>query len=149
MLQLIHDPYSINFSRPVQVSNTIKWLLQSKLEETTQNEVIREMIFHCNTESLEELVQYLGKVTPFNPRVLNEVLRLSPDGSMLSFWSTFTDMRTMKQLMTPVEAHTILLDLTRGDMEVIRTITEISKKLSYDHHKVLLKGYIESCTIEE
>lgn len=63
MLQLIQDPYSINFDRPVQVSNTIKRLLQSKLEETTQNEVIREMISQCNPESLDDLVQYLGKVT--------------------------------------------------------------------------------------
>lgn len=149
LLQLIQDPYSINFERPVQVSNTIKQLLQNKLEETTQNEVIREMISQCNSESLEELVQYLGRVTPFNPRVLNEILRLSTDGSMLSFLSTFTDMRTMKQIMNPGEAHFILKDLTRGDTDVIQTIARVSQKLSYDFHKSLLSGYITSCSVED
>lgn len=149
LLQLIQDPYSINFERPVQVYNAIKRLLQNKLEETTQNEVIREMISQCNSESLEELVQYLGQVTPFNPRVLNEILRLSPDGSMLSFLSTFTDMRTMKQLMNPGETQSILNDLTRGDTDVIQTIARVSKKLSYDFHRSLLSGYINSCTVDE
>lgn len=148
LLQLIQDPYSINFERPVQVSNTIKRLLQNKLEETTQNEVIREMISNCNAESLGELVSYLGQVTPFNPRVLNEILRLSPDGSMLSFLSTFTDMRTMKQLMSPGEAHSILYDLTRGDRDVIGAIIKISKHLSYDSYKKLLAGYVSSCSVD-
>lgn len=98
------------------------------------------MISQCSSESLEELVQYLGRVTSFNPRVLNEILRLSPDGSMLSFLSTFTDMRTMKQIMNPGEAHSILRYLTRGDTDVIQTIARVSKKLSYDYYKSILSG---------
>lgn len=73
-------------------------MLQSKLETNTQNEIIVDMMRECNRESLSELVNYLTNIDPLNPRILNEVLRLSPDGSMLSFLSIFTDMRTIKQM---------------------------------------------------
>lgn len=43
------------------ILNTIKRLLLTKLEETTQNDVIREMISQCNSESIENRNKYTNK----------------------------------------------------------------------------------------
>lgn len=95
------------------------------------------------------MVDYLTKTELFNPRILNEILRLSPDGSMLSFLSTFTDMRTMKQMLSPSEAKEILLDMTRGDQDIVRSIVQLAKRLSYDSHVTPLSQVIKSSTIQE
>lgn len=149
LLQLIQDPYSVNFTRPVQTSNIVKNLLRENLNMTTRNVILRTMLESCNSETLKDLVDYLGKTRPFNPRVLNEILRLSPDGSMLSFLSTFTDMRTMKQILIPKDATSILKDLSRGDLDIVARILEVSKLVSSDHAQTRLKDVIRSMPVTD
>lgn len=51
-LQLIQDPYSVNFKRPVQASNQIKQMLTAVMRTRTRNKGISLMLDKCNQETL-------------------------------------------------------------------------------------------------
>lgn len=121
-LQIIQDPYSVNFKRPVQVSNQIKQMLTAVMRTKTRNKGISPMLNKCNQETLSTMVEYLSRSVPLCKRVLNEILRLSPDGSMLSFLTIFKDMRTMKQILTPPDANRLVTKLKSADFDIYKNI---------------------------
>lgn len=128
-LQLIQDPYSINFKRPIQSSNRVKHALLNVMRERTKNKAVIQMMEACNEETLSEFADYLSETDPLCPRVLNEILRLSPEGSMQSFLSIFKDMRTMKQLLDPQSSTELVNRLRDSDIELLRHIITISKRI--------------------
>lgn len=128
-VQLIQDPQSVNFIRPRQSYNVIKEVLIRNLKEKTSNRMILDMMAACSEETLRKHAEYLFSVRPLTPRVLNEILRLSPDGAMLSFLTTFTDMRTMKQLMPAEDSHVLIRAMETADQAIFRHIIGIMKKV--------------------
>ncbi|QPL15300.1 RNA-dependent RNA polymerase [Hemipteran arli-related virus OKIAV95] len=136
-LMLIQDPHSVNFKKSVQSSNLIKHMLLSALNNETKNKHLKKMLTSYTPASLEKMSNYLMTFKPCAPRVLNEMLRLSPDGSMLSFISTFTDMRTMKGMISSEDAHNLMEMLQKGDVEMIENLLKIYKivinKRFYSH----------------
>lgn len=137
-LQLIQDPYSINYRKTVQSSNKIKHALLSVMRERTNNKAVTQMMEACNEETLSTFAQYLSETDPLCPRVLNEILRLSPEGSMQGFLSIFKDMRTMKQMLDPYSANSLVEKLRSSDLELLQHIIQISKKIKSDEcHRMI------------
>lgn len=137
-LQLIQDPYSVNFSRPIQSSNQVKHALLAVMKENSNNRAINQMMDACNEDTLSAFAEYLSNTDPLCPRVLNEILRLSPEGSMQGFLSIFKDMRTMKQMLDPESSIELVNRLRDSDLSLLKHIIRISKKLRSDEsHRVI------------
>lgn len=140
-VHLIQDPLSINFRKPTQSSNKAKKMLVSAMEDITANKDVKMMMEACNQESLTQMAEYLTTMTPFNPRIANEILRLSPDGSMLSFLAIFQDMRTMKQLLSAKDANHLVEELAQGDVDVVTYIIKLYKDMKNKRHIAYLRGF--------
>lgn len=160
-LQLIQDPQSMNFTRPIQSSNKVKRMLDEALRTENKNQHISLMMDNCNNDTLRDMAGYLSTVRPFNPRVLNEILRLSPDGSMLSFLSIFKDMRTMKGMLKQEGAKELVRSLQQSDIDLVAWVIHIHKITIKDSYLTLFRetqgiqdlqawmNYHQDCTTEQ
>lgn len=121
---LVQDPLSINWVVEGSTSNTMKRVLVDSLQSITKNKVIRIMFDTYDDQTLKDLIEYLEKIEPCSPRVLGEIFRLSPEGAKWSFLSTFTDMRTMKDMVTGFEAREMYKKIARSEIsKIIKLIT--------------------------
>lgn len=148
-VQLIQDPQSLNFEVPIKSFNKLKHLLDNNLRRITKNKIISDMLKFCSDKTLRKTAEYLFKTRPLTPRVLNELLRLSPDGSMLSFLGTFTDMRTMKQVLGPQDSNQLLYTLQQGDIDTISNILLISDLVKGNRARDKQLSHLPPHNIEE
>lgn len=134
-VHLIQDPKSVNFKRPIMSFNKLKDALTDSLRTHTKNKMIKDLLRHCNEKTLRAQAEYLVEAEPCFPRVLNEILRLSPDGSMLGFLATFTNMRTMKGLLPPEISHELVHTLQRGDIALLENLIVMKKITMNEEYK--------------
>lgn len=131
---LILDPQSINWKSPITVSNVIKQFLLDNLYDYTKNTEIRKL-FHISMERCHEpFISYLMSITPCFPRALNEIYRLSPEGAKMSFLSMFTDMRTLKGMMSGAVSQELYRHLREAEFTEINHIIRVYYQLKSDHH---------------
>ncbi|QXV86525.1 RNA-dependent RNA polymerase [Arlivirus sp. virus] len=141
---IIQDPVSLNWARPVNGVNVIKNSLEATLRDVTKNEQIRLLLRGVSKTNSDAIIDYLAHTTPFSPRVLNTIFRNSPEGARMDFISTFTDMRTLKNVTNKKAMHQLrekLLDCDVKWFEFIRDryqiIVEKSAGWNADYTKSL------------
>lgn len=127
---LVMDPQSVNFKKPVRSSNQVKKILEATVRRVNKNKHIGTMLTEFDQSKMSQIVQYLMTIKPVTPRVFNEVLRLSPVGCMLSFFGMFSDMRTMKQMVSVQEANHLVDTLKKSDMDLFSHLALIYKSIT-------------------
>uniref|UniRef100_A0AB38ZJM8 RNA-directed RNA polymerase L n=1 Tax=Crocidura lasiura lispivirus 2 TaxID=3139472 RepID=A0AB38ZJM8_9MONO len=119
-LLLISDPLSLNIDRPQQVAFMLKKYVHEAIVKKVQNDHLKD-IFHINSIlEDEELITYLMGTEPFYPRILHEIMRVTPTGTRLGIISKFSNTRTIFQV-TNFNAATHFFDqIKRSERENIR-----------------------------
>lgn len=130
LTQLIQDPQSVNFKRPIQASNKIKQILSARVKSITKNVVLNSLMKTFDNKSLLRLVDFLSSITPCNPRVLNEIFRNSPDGVLLSILGKFYDMRTIKQVLPNKDANYLIQNIKESDHSTFLFLIIIDDELN-------------------
>lgn len=116
---LNQDTLALNWSRPQQAVNIIKETLESTLSEKAPNKDIKLLLRTYDKNGYDKMVDYLMTIKPCVPRVSNEILRNSPEGTKFNFLSTFIDMRTMKGVLMYEETCSLLESLKQSDLDQI------------------------------
>lgn len=127
---IIQDPLALNWERPQQAINITKETLEQALTGSAANKDIKLLMNTYNQGTYDKLVDYLSTIQPCVPRVLNEILRNSPEGAKLNFISTFIDMRTMKGILEFSEARNLLDSLQEADLEQISFLCKLYEKIN-------------------
>lgn len=127
---LIQDSLALNWGRPQQAANILKDTLESTISDKAINKDIRLLLLSYSKSSYDQMVKYLMTITLCVPRVLNEILRNSPEGAKLNFLSTFIDMRSMKGVMEYEEACSLLESLRLSDLNKVIFMVNRFKEIS-------------------
>lgn len=99
--------------------NIMKDTLEKALASSAENKDIKLLMNTYSSKSYDQLVSYLSTINPCVPRIINEILRNSPEEAKLNFISTFIDMRTMKGVLSFNDARQLLTSLQVTDLEQI------------------------------
>lgn len=130
---LILDPQSVNWKSPITISNNIKQFLLDNLYDYTKNVEVKKL-FHISLEKCHDsFISYLMSITPCFPRALNEIYRLSPEGAKMSFLSMFTDMRTLKGMMSGSVSQELYRHLRFAEFAEIDHIVQVYYQLKYNY----------------
>lgn len=79
----------------------------------------------CTGKKVDEIITYLSHTEPFSPRVLNTIFRNSPEGARMDFISTFTDMRTLKNITNRNDLHLLRKKLHECDIKWFQFVINI------------------------
>ncbi|AJG39115.1 RNA-dependent RNA polymerase [Sanxia water strider virus 4] len=134
---LIQDPLAINWRRPLAATNVIKREMSENLKSLCRNKLFSQLFESISEESEAELVDYLISIVPCFPRVLNDLLRLSPEGAKLGFLAMFSNVRTLKSCL-PEEVVTQIFDIfSNQDLEwylfALKLVQKEIKNRNYIH----------------
>lgn len=150
--KLIQDPTSLNWKTSSVDTGEISRLLDTNLREIVVNEDIRVLLNKTNPKSTKDLINYLSETTPFIPRVLNEIFRQSPEGAKLHYLSIFSDMKTMKEMMSPQDSTNLIRYIMESENNMILKVYSIIKEiqnLQVSKEEFILNLWNNSFTLSE
>ncbi|QWC36466.1 RNA-dependent RNA polymerase [Bemisia tabaci arlivirus 2] len=126
---LIQDPHAVNHKKSRDTANQIKDMLLASLRSTSRNKEIALMFANISDAAIQAQADYLETIKPCYPRVLNEIWRFSPQGFMMSFLAIFNDTRTMKMVLQPDEATSLVQSLKDEDVDILTHLSWIGRVL--------------------
>lgn len=136
--KLIQDPTSWNWENGYIDTGGISDLLESYLKATVNNIEIKKLFSFDTTYPGDDIIDFLGESQPFVPRVCNEIYRHSPEGAKLGYLSIFSDMKTIRELMSPADGkklidkinyqENILISYVINMIEEIKNMEDLSKE---------------------
>lgn len=125
--KLIQDPTSLNWKCQNMDTGEISKMLDYNLQKITANNEIRKLLTSSKPEENQKVIDYLMTTTPLIPRVLNEIFRQSPEGAKLHYLSIFSDMKTMKEMMSSSDANKLIDYIESNENEKLMYVFNLSK----------------------
>ncbi|URA30374.1 RNA-dependent RNA polymerase [Erthesina fullo arlivirus 1] len=128
--KLIQDPTSLNWKNVSLDTGKISQLLDKNLRKIVVNEEIQKLLLSTNEKEGKEVIEYLSSTEPMIPRVLNEIFRHSPEGAKLQYLSTFSDMKTMKEMMTLEDSNELIQFIEKSEQTLVNHVYSMIDKIS-------------------
>jgi hypothetical protein len=97
-LSLIRDPYSVPFEKPVTPIDGITKQTMEAISGDFKNKALRELVETSVTEHLDELVEVIGSMRPFNPLIAHDILDCSIYGVVDTIGKMFVATRTLQSV---------------------------------------------------
>lgn len=106
--KLIQDPTSWNWKNHYADTGRISDLLESYLRQLCNNIEINKLFHAMDDTESDRVIDFLGGTKPFIPRVCNEIYRHTPEGAKYAYLSSFSDMKTVRELMSPQDGNSLI-----------------------------------------
>ncbi|UHK03312.1 MAG: RNA-dependent RNA polymerase [Hangzhou eysarcoris guttigerus lispivirus 1] len=120
--KLIQDPTCLNWKTEHVDTGVLSRILEDNLKINVKNEDIRILLNTTDTTAVTEFIKFLETTKPFIPRVLNEIYRHSPEGAKLNYLSTFSDMKTMKEMMSANDGKNFIQIIENQETTLLKDI---------------------------
>ncbi|AJG39111.1 RNA-dependent RNA polymerase [Lishi Spider Virus 2] len=128
--KLIQDPTSWNWKTANLDTGEISKILEQNLRKIVVNEDISKLLNQSNPIENKAVIDYLSNTTPFIPRVLNEIFRHSPEGAKLHYMSIFSDMKTMKEMMSSSDSKSLIKLIERSENRILHYVFTMIKNIN-------------------
>lgn len=149
--KIIQDPTSWNWDNGYMDTSKISKLLESNLREVTRNKEILRLMEASDPTLSKPIIEFLAGTTPFVPRVCNDIYRHSPEGAKLHYLSTFSDMKTIKEMMSSEDGNKLISEMNYQEniilKFVLKTIDEVLEEGRLS--SVMIKQWLDSFTASE
>ncbi|QNM37835.1 RNA dependent RNA polymerase [Frankliniella occidentalis associated mononegavirales virus 1] len=129
-LRLIQDPLCLNFSNPVSYTSYVRNLLESRVREVVKNEELQKVFQKNPSNTRAAMVNYLWKVEPCFPRVLGELFRNSVEGYVMSILAKFSDMKTIKGLLSSKQTHELVNTLGSANTKKLIAVSKLCHRIN-------------------
>ncbi|UHK03163.1 MAG: RNA-dependent RNA polymerase [Hangzhou cletus punctiger lispivirus 1] len=127
--KLIQDPTTLNWKNDHMDTGVLSNILEDNLRRLVNNKDIKILFDTADKDSTTSLINYLSSCEPFVPRVLNEIFRHSPEGSKLKYLSIFSDMKTMKEMLSAREGFAFIQSIEDQEVKLLNSIFTIVKEI--------------------
>lgn len=128
--KLIQDPTSLNWKNVSMDTGKISQLLERNLKMIVANDEILKLLNSTNEKETKDVIEYLSSTDPLIPRVLNEIFRHSPEGARLQYLGTFSDMKTMKEMMTNDDSKSLIQLIEQSEYNLAIYVFNLIDKIS-------------------